>query len=240
MTNSILEGLIESLEIAYNEACDEIESVRLVITTLSKTDVAQIVRCYDRVQKAVVKVVGNYVKIAECCGLEMLEHQGSGLLNYVYEILKKAGDCFRHDFKLRPGREKSYINCMYVYGKAIKDRFIDVLRDLAGLSHVTDWGDDVPSFPTRVFVLLEKLSELLPKPDGKFGGRRPEDKEVSTRTIEYVTGEPIFFFLLRKYLDESDVTRLKDCLEGIIDLAMRSLKGPLGGRENARLRPKLQ
>jgi len=181
------------------------------------------------VQKAVVKVIGNYVKIAECCGLEMLEHQEPRLLNYVYEILKKAGDCFRHDFKLQPGREKSYINCMYVYSKTIKDRFIDVLRDLIGLSHVINWGDDVPSFPTRVFALLEKLSGLLPKPNRKFGGRRPEDKEVSTRTIEYVTGEPIFFFLLRKYLDESDVTRLKHCLEGIIDLVMRSLKGSLGG-----------
>ena len=74
-------------------------------------------------------------------------------------------------------------------------------------------------------MLLEELSKLLPRPNGKFGGRRPEDKEVSIRTIEYITGEPVFFSLLRKYLDESDVTRLKDCLEVIIDLVVRSLKG---------------
>jgi len=241
--------LIKGLEMICDEACSEIDSVRRIITAYDKIDATQVMRCYDRVREAVVKVIVNYVDIVKCyremwpnaaSRLGRLEYQEPRMLNCVYAVLKKAGDCFKHDFKLKPKGE-SYESCVRAYGPAVEDRFIDILKDLAGLPHEIDWGKKVPSsFPTKVLVLLEMLSGLLPKPDGKFGGHHPGDKEVSTRAIEYVTGEPVFFFLLRKYLDESDVTRLKDCLKVIADLVMRSLKGPSGGKENARPRSKQQ
>jgi len=217
--------LIKGFEMTCDEACSEIDSVRRIITARDEIDVTQIVRCYERVREAVAKVIVEYMEI---CGeiraasrLGRLVYQEPRMLNCVYAVIKKAGDCFKHDFKLKPKGE-SYMNCVRAYGPDVEDRFIDILKDLAGLSHKIDWGKKVPSsFPTKVFVLLEMLSEHLPKPDGKFGGRRPEDKEVSIRAGEwasYRTGEPVFFFL-RKCFDESNAALLRDCLRRIVDLA---------------------
>ncbi|RLF12828.1 MAG: hypothetical protein DRJ69_00385 [Thermoprotei archaeon] len=237
MKDQELESLIKSLEMVYNEACREIDLVRRIITTRNEIDAAQIVRCYNRVQKAVVEVIMSYMWIVESglsglpnaatSLLRRLEYQEPGLLNYVYAILKKAGDCFKHDFKWQP-EGKPHLKCRYVYSKAIKDRFIDVLEDLVGLPDKINWGNEAPLFPTKVLVLLEKLSELLPKQNGKFGGRRSEGKEAALRAIELTGERPAF--LLRELLDESDVILLKGCLERIVNsVVVRLLKGLSGG-----------